>query len=132
MPALDALLTRSEELAQAATPGPWFVCGGGKADVHVNHGDPDKDSCSYTDMVAEYESWERDLLHIAHHHNNNADFIAHARTALPKLVAIVRELHASLVDALACIEGCAAMPVNTSKYTDALARAEALAAGKES
>lgn len=76
---LKQLCDKAERLANAATPGPWERIG--------------TSICDWGDGTGTYSMEFLPNL-FSERQTDDAEFIAHARTAVPQLIAAVRELQA--------------------------------------
>jgi hypothetical protein len=92
--------------AEKATPGPWVNMGVSVATAHPEYQEVSRwyngtsnDVCSLND--GEYI--------VSGNAEADADFIAHARTNIPKLIAEVERLHANRDKAVLAIEGICEM-----------------------
>lgn len=96
----DEELNAIEARAAAATPGPWWVYDDGRSAGVVN-GDGSTYHRPYRAMICGGDA------HEGYFDGPDADFIAHARTDVPALVAEVRRLTQLLADVFPgsdCIE----------------------------
>lgn len=123
MSALESILAPIEARAEAATKGPWFKGSwAGRCHLQHVHGKGDcvyqftkMDSCCVSsDAVENMEliGWDDNGQILS---ANDADFIAHARQDIPRLIALARsqaEVIAQLVGALERIEKLDPQPID--------------------
>ena len=97
-----AVLDTIRERAEAATPGPWFTIGlpwtnSDDADTWVKAGSPDPHIstfvCDCQGLITEPDDEPRPD---DYRPRENANFIAHARTDIPALLAYIDALHTLL------------------------------------